>query len=426
MNFKSLIVYTIFFILILTASFFRLNKVTGYMTAQSEKLINIKNTFTSFKKTFSSKQQLPETILSSQGDNFSLEYTLDDELSAYIKKILKRYRSDYSSVVVIENSTGNILSAVGYTRTNNGFNRVLPFTGTHPSASLFKIITASELLENTDVENSTKFLYRGKGTTLYKYQLKNKLSRWTREQSFEKAFAKSNNVIFGKAAINNLSEEGLFKMASLFGFNRNLMKEINVSKSVFKLPETKYRLAEYAAGFNRDTTMSPLHAALLSSVVANNGILQRPKLIKKITIENGTDLWVNKTLAKEVLNEDTALKVQKMMELTIRQGTAKGSFKKLSKFVRNQVRIGGKTGSITGGFPFGKRDWFTAYAIPELSDGHNGISVCVMNINVKKWYVRSAYLAKNIIEYYFKNISSNKKKLISKRDVILKEKNSIL
>ena len=73
------------------------------------------------------------------------------------------------------------------------------------------------------------------------------------------------------------------------------------------------------------------------------------------------------------------------------------------KRVLNSLNIGGKTGTITGGLPYGKRDWFVSYAIPK-NNFDKGISLCVMIVNVKKWYIKSPVLAKNIIEYYYSRV----------------------
>ena len=72
--------------------------------------------------------------------------------------------------------------------------------------------------------------------------------------------------------------------------------------------------------------------------------------------------------------------------------------------MKKKLIIGGKTGSITGGVPNGKRDWLTVFAMPKNPLYGKGISVAVMNINVKKWYVRSTFLAKKVIEFYYKKI----------------------
>ena len=101
------------------------------------------------------------------------------------------------------------------------------------------------------------------------------------------------------------------------------------------------------------------------------------------------------------------------MESTVKKGTARKSFRRFDRFLREELRIGGKTGSITGGIPFGKRDWFSAFAVPKNKKLGEGISISVMNINVDKWFVRSTYLAKEVIDYYYKEINPLKEIITS-------------
>ncbi|WP_290733541.1 penicillin-binding transpeptidase domain-containing protein [Halobacteriovorax sp. JY17] len=360
---------------------------------------NLNEAFKFSKKTFPKKVDLKE-------EQVDIKYSFNEDLTAYIKKILKRYRSDYSSVIVIDNETGYILSAVGYERKDNQFNITLPFSSTHPSASLFKIVTTADLLEKSEVTKDSVFKFRGRGTTLYKYQLKDKKSRWQRRQSFERAFAYSNNVIFGKAAIKNTTGERLFDMAADFGFNEKLMEEISLSKSVFEMPDTDYELAEKASGFNKKTMISPIHAAVMASVVANDGVLNYPRVVTEIS-DNVTKkvIWSPQQRTKRVLEVPTARELQELMEVTVKRGTARGSFRRVNRKLLNGLEIGGKTGSITGGIPFGKRDWFTSFAVPVNKNHGKGISIAVMNINLEKWYVKSSYLARKVIEYYYKEVN---------------------
>jgi len=357
-------------------------------------------------KAFSYTSRAFPKVIDLEKNKVQINYSFDNKLTKHIKKLLKRYRSDYSSVIVIDNETGYILSAVGYERKGNNFNISLPFSSTHPSASLFKIITSADLIEKSHLSKETVFKFRGRGTTLYKYQLKEKKSRWVRHQTFGRAFAYSNNVIFGKAAINSSSAERLFDMASDFGFNERLMEEINLSKSSFELPQTEYSLAEKASGFNKETMISPIHAAVLSSIIANDGVLKYPRVVTEISEGPSKRLiWSPQQKTKRVLEVGTARQMQDLMNMTVKVGTARGSFRRLNRKLKRSLLIGGKTGSITGGIPYGKRDWFTSFAMPINPSLGKGISVAVMNINVKKWYVKSSYLAKNIIEFYFKKIN---------------------
>jgi penicillin-binding protein A len=336
--------------------------------------------------------------------SFQVEYTFNDKLTKYIKRLLKRFNSDYTSVVVIDNKTGEILSAIGKKRGVSRFDQHLPFSNTHPAASLIKIVTSAELLQNANIHPETKFTFRGKSTTLYKYQLRDKSSIYNRHLSFKKAFALSNNVVFGKAAINNTTPMGIKSMAENFGFNENIMADIKIRPSIFGTPENQYNLAEMASGFNKKTLMSTVHGAVLSSIVANNGNLVKPHVIKEIKPVAGGSSWEPGRKLEKRISQDTSLKLSELMKTTVIRGTAKSAFRRFSSFLKKRLVIGGKTGTLKGGEPYGQRDWFTAFAVPVKEEFGKGISVCVMNVNINKWYVKSSFLTRKIIEFYFREV----------------------
>ncbi len=336
-----------------------------------------------------------------------VEYNFNENLTNYAKNLLKQYRSDYTAITVIDNETGKVLAAVGYEGKGNRFDKNLVLSNTHPSASLIKIVTTAELLQNSPVKKETMFDFRGRSTTLFKYQINDsKNNRWDKTQTFETAFAKSNNVIFGKAAIKNTTSENLVKMAEGFGFNQPICKEFSFLRSEIHPVKDDFSLAELASGYNVDTVISPIHAAAMASVVANDGVLKTPKLISKIVdTKTGENIWPEVNSEKRAISPETSKEMHEMMAMTIDDGTARRSFRKMNNGYRDVLDIGGKTGSITGGTPFGKRDWFAAYAVPREKTKGKGISISVMNVNVKKWHVKSSMLAKNIIEYFYKNIN---------------------
>lgn len=358
----------------------------------------------SIDKTFKQASDWPATIDLGK-KKAKVEYAFNSQLDAYIRKLLKSYRSDYATVAVIDNETGEVLAAVGVEGKTNNIDTNLVLSSTHPSASLIKMVTAAELLQNTKVTRETPFEFRGRSTTLFKYQLNNSTNnRWDKTQTFETAFAKSNNVIFGKAAINNISSEKLVRMAENFGYNHPIMPELQFVQSRIGTASDDYHLAELASGFNDETVISPIHAAAMASIIANNGVMKNPILISRILDTDGESIWQNTLTEKRVLSAETAREMQEMMGMTIDGGTARKSFRKMNTGYKNALDIGGKTGSITGGKPFGKRDWFAAYAIPRDHERGKGISISVMNVNVKRWHVKSTMLAKNIIEYYYNNV----------------------
>lgn len=356
------------------------------------------------------KHQSWDQLIDYDSAKYKTNYTFNADLEEFIKKQLSLYRPDYTSVVVLDNETGHILAAVDYARAKNVFGRDLAFTTTHPSASIFKIITAADLLENTHIKTDTEFHFTGRSTTLYRSQLKEPASRrWIRSLDLHKAFATSNNVIFGRTAIENLTPAGLKRMAEKFGFNKKILEGINLAPSIFNMAQDQYNLAEFSSGLNTQTMMSPVHGAVIGSVVANGGVFRYPVVIKSVE-----GLQDKKVIYPPLKKDETVLTPQSAEDLrtlfmgTVTEGTARSSFRR-SQYLLNKLEIGGKTGSITGGEPFGKRDWFVSYAKSLEDKTDKGISICVMIVNQKKWYIKSPLLAKNIMEYYYSTLHPTKK-----------------
>lgn len=365
--------------------------------------------FEKFQAEFSSlvfnSESWPEEVTLDE-KKYKVKYTINKELEKQIKIYLKRYRSDYASVVVIDNNTGHVISAVDYDKKEKKFGVSLSFSSTNPAASVFKVITAADLLENTDISKDSKFTYNGKSSTLYKYQLKNKTNKWTRTLPLEKAFARSNNVIFGKAAINKSNATSLISTANKFGFNNDLLQLLDIGQSRVLIANSEYALAELASGFNKSTMISPLHGALIASIIANDGVLKKPSIVDHVwDVRQEKIAWQPKYVLKRVISEEATNELKEMMKLTVKLGTARGAFRPWKTKKIKDIEIGGKTGSITGGVPYGKRDWFVSYAMPKDDPKDKGVSVCIMIVNVKKWYIKSTYLAKKIIQYYYDDLN---------------------
>ena len=108
---------------------------------------------------------------------YEVDYTIDSEMQEFIQGRLRHYGSDHASVVVVDNNTGEVLSAVDYERNSRKIGKILSFSTTNPAASIFKLITAADLLEKKQANEGTLFSYSGRTSTLYRGQLKEKNNR---------------------------------------------------------------------------------------------------------------------------------------------------------------------------------------------------------------------------------------------------------
>lgn len=348
------------------------------------------------------------------GKTYDVTYTIDQDYQKFLDKLLRRHYSDYAVAVVVDNESGNILGIGSYSRKEKRKVQDLAFQTTHPSASLIKIVSFANLVENSEYKMNSDIVYQGRGTTLYKYQLSDKY-RYPRRTTLKKAFAYSNNPAIAKATIEHTNANDFIKTAHLFGFNHNVTNFINLPKAVIPYPSSQYNYAELSSGFNNEAFTNPIHAVYLPFLVANNGFQRKIKLVDKIV---GGDGVVHHGIEKinspsPALKDSTVTQLREAMKQVVERGTATRLKRKLRRKVKSELEIGGKTGTLTGGNPYGRRDWFVGYAIPK-DNSSKGISFAVMHINQEKWFVRSTFIAKNIIDYYYQQRKKDKERVALK------------
>jgi len=191
--------------------------------------------------------------------------------------------------------------------------------------------------------------------------------------------------------------------ADRFLFNQAIPFDLPVEMSTIQVPHDDYGLAEIASGFNKRTLISPLHAALLASVVANNGIMVAPWLVEQVSNESGDLLYHRQvTQLTSPISQETAKDLKTLMETTVRYGTCRKSFHRLRrKKAFKRIDFGAKTGTINDRGDRYKYDWLTGYAIPE--DTSKTISIAVLGVHGEKLGLRSSELSRYILQYYLKS-----------------------
>ncbi len=348
---------------------------------------------------WSSVQLSNHFVLHQGGIPLTVESSLDPTLQQYIMDLLERSQTLKAAVVVVRPDDGRVLAMVSYD--HNGDKENLCLKAHFPAASLFKIVAAAAALETAGFTPQKSVYYNGRKYTLYKQQLKQQHNQYTRKLPFMKAFGLSINPVFGKLGIFDLGQEGMTAWAEKFQFNQNIPFDLPLQRSVIEVPVHDFGLAEIASGFNKITQISPLHAAFLSATVANDGIMMKPWLVKKVWGENGELLFENRPerLATP-MSPHTAQDMKTLMQATVTSGTCRRTFFKIRrKNCFKGVEMGAKTGTIndrTGQF---KYDWFTAFVVDP--DGEKAISIAVMGVHGKRLGIRANKLGGYIIDHYF-------------------------
>jgi peptidoglycan glycosyltransferase len=338
-------------------------------------------------------------VLKKDGVDYTVKTTIDTKLQKYIAGLLKRSKTLQSAVVVLNPYDGRIFAMVGHEEDGKGDN--LSLKADFPAASLFKIVVAAAALEKAGFTLDKTLFFKGGKHTLYKYQLEPSKGRYSRKTTFRKAFASSNNSVFGKLGIYNLGQNVLTEYADKFLFNKPITFDLPLAVSTIEIPKDDFGLAEISSGFNKRTLISPLHASLLSAVAANNGEMPTPWLVETIRDETGKLLYsVDHGTIMTPVSRKTAADLRILMQDAVRYGTVRKAFRSLRrKKGFKKFELGAKTGTINDKMDRFRYDWLTAYALDP--DGINGICIGVLGVHGKILGVRSTELARAIINYYF-------------------------
>ncbi|MDP6395999.1 MAG: penicillin-binding transpeptidase domain-containing protein [Desulfobacterales bacterium] len=337
----------------------------------------------------------------SNGQTLIAKTTLDISLQNYLAEKLDRVNSRHIGIVVMDPSTGKVLSMIGFDKTDSSNN---PSTDSQfLAASIFKIVTAAAAIEKCGFNPKTILTYNGGKHTLYKSQLKNRKNRYSNKITFRDSFAQSVNPVFGKIGVHCLGKIELQKYAEAFGFNRNIPFEIPLAPSLISLSDNPYQWAEIASGFNRETTLSPLHGALITSVIFNQGMLVEPTVIEVIANGKGESIYQSRLATlNRVITPGASKIIYELMKATIKFGTPKKAFRgHRTDKILSKLHIGGKTGSIYNKARNSRYDWFVGFA--ERKDAPNKLVISVLVAHDKYIGKRASSYARLAIKHYFRN-----------------------
>ncbi|WP_405390223.1 penicillin-binding transpeptidase domain-containing protein [Streptomyces sp. NBC_01102] len=238
-----------------------------------------------------------------------------------------------------------------------------PLRETFPPGSTFKILTAAAALEHgviTDVNAPTD------AVSPYPLPLSTKKigseagDGVCNKASLKTAMQYSCNNVFLDAA-SKLGDDKMRETAEKFGFNADIYSEdfgdMLATKSLY--PEELDKPGTALTGMGQGSlTSTPMQMAMVTAALANGGRMMQPYIVDKL---QGPDLSTleehQPKLKNQAVSEETAKKVQEMMEFTAKEGSAQ-------KALIDGITVGGKTGTaqrgddVTKEVPYG---WFVSY-----------------------------------------------------------------
>ncbi|MGK0361002.1 MAG: peptidoglycan glycosyltransferase [Bradymonadia bacterium] len=351
-----------------------------------------------------------DQMLATLGNDWTAELTTDVRLQAIATKALNRARVPFGAVVVLNPKTGDVLAmADRYDETHPSAPKLskdgpphLALRAVAPAASVFKIITATALLEN-GLNPDLRYPYVRAKRRIYKQHL-DAPPRGAQLSSVGDALAKSNNGFFARQSSERLTRESLEGVARRFGFNKIVPFPLATDASTVRVPRNSLERARMSAGFWH-SRLTPLHGALIAAAVANDGSLPTPRLVKTLISPDGQRIDSPKRGPfAEPMTAATARQLRKMMARTIRVGTGRRAFKKWPKSLRH-IAVGGKTGTLALRDPYTFYTWFVGYA--PVDDPQ--VAIAVMVGNGEKWWQRGIDVAQVVLSQHFLALERDRK-----------------
>ncbi|PXV95737.1 peptidoglycan glycosyltransferase [Lachnotalea glycerini] len=338
------------------------------------------------------------------GDN--VVTTLDSKLQETAYKALG---SNNGAVVVMEADTGRILAMVSKpdynpndidtiwdslvatdnTEDSSLLNRATQ--GKYPPGSTFKILTLMEYIrENPDYENYT---YECSGKIVIDDSTINCYHNTVHgTEDLYQSFAKSCNSSFANIGLQ-LNINSLSKLCNEFLFNSALPYSMVYNKSSFTLTNKAetYDIMQTMIG-QGETLVSPLHMALITQTIANNGVMMKPYLVDHTENYDGKVVKKYKDSAYDtIISEKEAAILKDFMQNVVENGTA-------TKLSGQSYTVAGKTGSAEYGNVKGQSHaWFVGFS--PVEDSKIVVSIVVEEAGAGSEY--AVPIAKKIFDAYY-------------------------
>jgi stage V sporulation protein D (sporulation-specific penicillin-binding protein) len=340
-------------------------------------------------------------------DGESVVTTIDPKIQAAadtaMQTVVEKYKPNFCVAVVMKPDTGEIVAvSTGPTFDLNkkpknivdvATNRA--FSYAYEPGSTWKIITAAAAVENIPDWKNKKFFISGSASvgkhTIHDWQF------WSGKvkpeaKGLSEGIRDSSNVCMYYFA-QLMPRHVLLDYAKKFGVGEKPeMPGFNVAGGYLPKNDPKeWSLAQYANfSFGQGMMITPLQLAQIGSVVANNGTMMKPMLIKEVRDARGKVLktYQPEVKAERVIAPETAKEVTKMLRRVVAEGTARRYI-----FIPGYPAVG-KTGSaqkadgprgysagkfissFLGFLPMDKPKYVVAVMADEPHGSHWGSEVC--------------------------------------------------
>ena len=203
--------------------------------------------------------------------------------------------------------------------------------------STFKLITAAAALESASANSKSRYYCDG-SIHVGNYNLR--CLGVHGKQSLKEAVGNSCNPALATVALD-MGADTLYSYIDMFGFNDKTGIDLpGETNSIVKSAEGMGEVDLATTGYGQGIAVTPIQILSAVNSFGNNGVLMKPKLVKRIIDSDGkTVSTIEDTEVRQVVSEETAQKMCDIMEYYVAD-SGSGDQAYVPGY-----RVGGKTGT---------------------------------------------------------------------------------
>ena len=238
--------------------------------------------------------------------------------------------------------------------------------GLFAPGSIFKIFTTLAYVR--EYGEGTDYTYNCSGTVTLANSVLECYGRTAHgSEDIKSSFANSCNTSY--ANMGNMIKKSVFRQTcSDMLFNKALPTKLSHAQSSFTLSDDADDWTTGVTSIGQgETLMTPIHALMVVSAIANDGVLMEPYLVEQVVSAQGK--VVSSTIPVsygKLMSQDEADYMKDLMEGVVKRGTGYG-------LANIGFTVYGKTGTaeVDGK---GNNDWFVGFVL----EGGKKIAICVL------------------------------------------------
>jgi len=260
----------------------------------------------------------------------TIDAVLQHKVEVLLDEAVRMTRAKGAGAVVYDPKTGDILALANVPTfnpnerpedadDNTRANRAISWP--YEPGSIFKMVTYAAAFEEGLLKPDDMINCGGGQITIGKRVIRDTHAYGA--LTVEDAFAKSSNGGAIRIAMK-LGKEKFFEYISRFGFGRKTGIELPGESRGIVNPLEDWRIDSIGSiAIGQEVSVTLLQIAAAVGAVANHGVWIKPHIIKKIAAQDGRALYEPKIETRQVISEQSAQMMARVMERVVTHGTAR-------------------------------------------------------------------------------------------------------